>query len=308
MDITVVICTYNRAQSLRTTLESVTDLDRSANFSWEVIVVDNNSNDQTRDVVFSFINDRKIDLVYHFEGQQGHSFARNAGVRRARGRIVAFTDDDVVVDRHWLNHISEAFQNQDVAVVGGPILPIWPAPPPCWLTENLHGNLALLDYGNEDMFLDHDALWGANLAIRRAALEAHGMFDTSLGRTSGKLTCGEETDLISKIRRSGGRLRYCAGARVFHRIGAERVKKRYFRRWRKDNGELAGIRFAGPVSRSVLGIPLYIIRMFLEAFWVAVVARVRGDGNAFEKELETYHHYAFIVGRLKKFIGRVVSG
>ena len=302
MDITVVICTYNRAYSLRKTLESLVRLECNAKFSWQVIVVDNHSTDDTRAVVLSFVDNPTLDLVYHFEGRQGHSFARNAGVRRALGSIIAFTDDDVVVDHHWLNYIFEAFQDPDVAVVGGPILPIWPAAPPRWLTEDLYGNLALLDYGNEDMLLDDTALWGANLALRVGAIKTHGMFDTSLGRTSDKLFAGEEADLIRKIRLGGGKVQYCAGARVFHRIPAERLRKRYFRRWRRDNGELAGIRFAEPITRSVLGVPLYIIRMFLEAHWMAAAARVKGDGDAFEKELRACHYYGFIVGRLRAYL------
>ncbi len=299
MDITVVICTYNRAYSLRKTLESLVRLECNAKFSWQVIVVDNNSTDDTRDVVLSFVDYPKLDLVYHFEGCQGLSFARNAGVRRALGSIIAFTDDDVVVDQHWLNYIFEAFQDPDVAVVGGPILPIWPAPPPRWLTEDLYYILALLDYGNEDVLLDNDALWGANLALRVDAIKTHGMFDNSLGRTSDKLFGGEESDLIRKILQGGGKIRYCAGARVCHRIPAERMRKRYFRRWQKDYGELAGIRFAEPISRRVLGVPFYIIRMFLEALGAAAAARIRGPEDAFKKELQVFYHYGFIIGRLR---------
>ena len=301
MDITVVICTYNGAARLRRALESLTKVEGTAAYSWHVLVVDNNSSDHTKEVVHSFIDNSVIDLSYCFEGRQGLSFARNAGVKRALGKIVAFIDDDIVVHPDWLGHIFEAFRNQDVAVVGGAILPIWPAPRPSWLTEKLYNTLALLDHGVEDAFLDNEDLWGANLALRTNVIKTHGMFDTSLGRIGEKLFSGEETDLLRKIRTGGGKLFYCAKAKVFHYIPAERMQKRYFRRWNRDNGELAGARFSEPISKSIFGIPLYVVRMCLEAICIAAVARLTGHRDKFEKELKIYYYYGFFVGRLRHY-------
>src|ERR1041384_8686802 len=102
MKITVVVCTYNRCESLPKTLESLMTLTVPEAIPWEILVVDNNSKDATREVVKEFCR-RAPDRARHlFESQQGLSNARNAGIREARGEILAFTDDDVTVRPHWL--------------------------------------------------------------------------------------------------------------------------------------------------------------------------------------------------------------
>ena len=125
-DVSVVICTYNRCDLLPPALESVVE-QSAAGVGYEVIVVDNNSTDGTRRVVEAMIARRgHANLRYVFEGEQGLSHARNAGVRAARARVVAFTDDDVRAAPDWVASIKRAFdEHPEAAYVGGKVLPLW---------------------------------------------------------------------------------------------------------------------------------------------------------------------------------------
>src|SRR4051812_38541345 len=105
-DISVVIATYNRASILPVALESVLNQDTQG-ATYEVILVDNNSTDHTREVATSFIENSGEKLRYLFEAEQGVSYARNAAIEKARAPIIAFFDDDVQVARNWIATIKQ---------------------------------------------------------------------------------------------------------------------------------------------------------------------------------------------------------
>src|SRR5215831_13139648 len=146
----IVIATHNRASDLDATLGSLAALSPRRSTSWEVIVVDNNSTDDTRRVVEAYTPSFPVRLRYLFERQQGRSPALNAGIRSAEGTIIVTTDDDVRVETDWLDRIVDGLDRLGCDFVGGRVLPIWGAPPPRWLPN--HGGkhwaaIALLDYG-----------------------------------------------------------------------------------------------------------------------------------------------------------------
>ena len=105
MKITVILCTYNRCQSLVRALDSLAASILSETIEWEVLVVDNNSSDQTKAIVEDFCRQYPGRFRYLFEPQQGKSYALNAGIREARGDILAFVDDDVTVEPMWLQNL-----------------------------------------------------------------------------------------------------------------------------------------------------------------------------------------------------------
>ena len=133
MKISVVLCTYNRCQSLDKTLESVAASILSAETEWEVLIVDNNSNDRTKDVVESFSSRYPGRFRYLFEPRQGKSFALNAGVRESLGNVLAFLDDDVTVEPTWLGILAAPLNGNEWAGTGGRTLLERPFSPPSWL-------------------------------------------------------------------------------------------------------------------------------------------------------------------------------
>src|SRR5215467_10846814 len=133
MKVSVVLATYNRANQLRVALESFSQLSYPRDLSWELLVVDNNSTDATCAVVKSFAAGARFPVHYVFEKKQGRSAALNAGILQAKGEIVAFTDDDVTLDRDWLSFLKKTFDENDCTAVAGRVIPQWNHPKPDWL-------------------------------------------------------------------------------------------------------------------------------------------------------------------------------
>jgi glycosyltransferase involved in cell wall biosynthesis len=235
-DAVVLIATYNRADRLAETLEVLALSDVPRGLRWEVIVIDNNSTDHTRDVVVSRQSAYPVPLHYRAELRQGRSAALNAGIAATTAPLVLFLDDDVRVDRAWVAAAVAALQAGS-DYVGGPVRPIWEAPPPAWLDlarPDLWGTIAILDYGRESfVFEDRRRVpLGCNLGVRREVIEAAGAFRADLGRTSGKMVLGQEVpEWLARTRAAGFRGRYVPEMVIHHHVPASRLTKRYFRRW-----------------------------------------------------------------------------
>src|SRR5260370_1237736 len=133
MDLTVIICTWNRAKSLGVVLKSLEASVVPEGLEWEVLVVDNNSKDDTRAVCESFIANKPRRFRYLFHGTQGKTNALNAGIQDARSEVLALTDDDLTVDPHWIAEMYDAFKKFDCAAVGGKIVPVWNWKKPSWI-------------------------------------------------------------------------------------------------------------------------------------------------------------------------------
>ncbi|GAI88184.1 unnamed protein product, partial [marine sediment metagenome] len=123
-DISIIICTFNRYVKLKKVLNYINELIVPDELKYEVIIVDNNSNDKTKGIVERFIKKKPQIFKYLFEQKQGKSYALNSGIKNAHGEIIAFTDDDVRIDRKWLFVIMDAFKRYDCIGVGGKILPM----------------------------------------------------------------------------------------------------------------------------------------------------------------------------------------
>ena len=172
MNITVILCTYNRYESLAKALDSLAALVVPETVEWNVLVVDNNSSDGTRAIVERFCQRYPSRFHYLFEPRQGKSYALNAGIHEASGEVLAFVDDDVIVEATWLQNLTSPLQNTDWAGSGGRILPGRPFSPPRWLAVSgpyaMGGVLcAHFDLGDEAKELDRPP-YGTNMAIRKS--------------------------------------------------------------------------------------------------------------------------------------------
>lgn len=239
MDATVLICTYNRADRLGETLDSLarTRLEGPRPLRWEVVVVDNNSSDHTRATVESRIKAYPVPLRYLFEPRQGKSNALNAGLSGTRAAVVAFTDDDVRVDAHWLEAgCRPILDDPSIDYSGGPVYPIWEREIPEWLDggrSDLWGTLAILDYGAEPFVFEERKRipLGANMAVRRSLIDRIGGFDPGLGRTGTSLLGQEQADFFCRSRAAGARGLYVPAMSLRHHVPASRLDRGYFRRW-----------------------------------------------------------------------------
>src|SRR5579862_4694998 len=130
--VSVVICTYNRAELLRNTLQTLLELEVPPDVEWELILVDNNSTDETKPIVEAFATRLSRPVQYVVERTPGKSYALNTGVLASRGEILAFIDDDVLVDSGWLKALWRAFEETDCTGVGGRIRAGWTTAKPPW--------------------------------------------------------------------------------------------------------------------------------------------------------------------------------
>ena len=264
MRITVVLCTYNRHQSLQSALNSVAASVLPESVEWEVLVVDNNSSDQTRKVAEKFCSRYPGRFRYLFEAQQGKSHALNTGIREAQGSILAFMDDDVTVHPSWLQNLTAPLHTDEWVGSGGRIVPEWSFSPPRWLLTNstyAAGPLVGFDPSPNAGHLK-EAPIGTNMAFRREMFEKYGYFRTDLGPRPGSEIRNEDTEFGDRLISGGERLRYEPSALVFHPVTSNRINKDYFLRWWFHKGE-ANIRQFGvrPGTKYYVGgIPLFLFR------------------------------------------------
>lgn len=298
MDASIVVCTYNRAESLRDTLRALHALKPSANRHWEVIVVDNNSNDHTRTVVEEAQRDWPL-LRYAFVIQQGLSHARNHGIACARGEVVLFTDDDVLPEPDWLEVTLAGLEKYQADACGGYIAPIWEAPPPAWLTERFYGFLAVRTDRTDDYPIESSsqAPFGANMAIKKTVFDTLGLFDTNRGRKGKVLASGEDGEMFERILAAGLKAVFLGQSRVHHKVEAFRLTKRYFRRWRfQTSRNIAQSRgLAG--KRRLFNIPLYVFPQLLRAIGRMVWGHLtQPRDEAFNREIIFFHFLGLIQG------------
>lgn len=230
MWITIVICTWNRAQLLRAALESIGQADPPPVEGWDVLVVDNNSTDDTADVVEDFRG--RLPVTRVVETQQGLSSARNLGCRVARGNYLIFTDDDVVVEPRLLVEYARAFAaHPAVSFFGGTIEPRFLAKPPRWLARNFNrfASAYALRSGSpgvEQLTTAEFLPYGANMAFSREVLQ-DAPFSTRLGRNGTELIGGEETEFMTRLLASGRHGVWVGAAKVEHVIAKDRMTKAY---------------------------------------------------------------------------------
>jgi glycosyltransferase involved in cell wall biosynthesis len=264
MNITVILCTYNRCQSLAKALGSVAVSTLPMSIEWEVLVVDNNSRDRTRDVVEDFCRRYPGRFRYLLEPQQGKSYALNTGIRETQGEVLAFMDDDVTVESTWLQNLTAGLCSGEWAGAGGRILPEWPCTPPSWLPEKEWYGMAplvMFDLGLEAGPLTV-APFGTNMAFHRRVFEKYGIFRTDLGPRPNSEIRDEDTEFGRRLLAAGERLKYEPTAVVYHSVPQNRLQRDYFLSWWYDKGR-AGIRenrVPAGTKWFVRGIPLYLFR------------------------------------------------
>lgn len=219
--ISVVIPTRDRVKFLPDVLGSLSAQVCEAAF--EVIVVDNASSDGTRTLLIER-SDADPRFRWLHEPTLGRSVAMNAGAAAARGTLLLFTDDDVVIPPDWLESYRRFFAPRTPAerlVVGGPIHPIasdlgrWPP----WLDAAAVTDLIPLDLGDSERVLGPpEYLWGANMAMHAQVFRTIGGWDPTVGRRGHERGTYEDVEYQDRVRHGGGAVWYSPAPRVFHRV------------------------------------------------------------------------------------------
>jgi len=303
MKLTVAICTYNRPEPLRAALASLCDCE-PVDVAWELLVVDNQGDDQVRGIVESFAD--RLTLRYVVEPMLGTSHARNRAVRESTAPIVLFTDDDVTFERDWLQRMVAAIREHDeCALWGGRVEPVFPPvfdPPPKWYAPQLCPSMAdmIVQYRPSQQprawHPQHDApFYTANLALRVEAMEAVGLFDTSVGHRGGLRMGMEDSLMVRAIAQRGGRGWYAADAVVNHPVPAERMTKQYALQFARRQGALSA-----ELVREDGRVPKWIVRD-AAARWCAALRRSVAGALSFDvaKRFAGRYQMAYQGSRLK---------
>jgi len=299
INISVIICTYNRANSLADTLLCLTKQSYETE-NWELIVVDNNSNDNTKGII-SELSKQLPNLTYKFEPQQGLSYARNLGINSAKGEIIVFTDDDVLPEIDWLVQIQNNMEKYNCDACGGFIAPKWEAPPPSWLTEFFYGFLAIKTdtNGPRQLSINDELPFGANMAFRKSMFSRYGLFDTQKGRKGNILAGGEDGDMFQRLIQANCSVYYFPDIKVTHKVEAFRIKKNYFRQWRFQGSKSIAMASTFECSRRIFGIPLYLInqtaRAIIKSFFYLIT---KPQDIAFRQEMIVWHFFGLMSGIL----------
>jgi glucosyl-dolichyl phosphate glucuronosyltransferase len=242
--VTVAIPTYNRADFLRQTLAGIAQ-QQFPRDNFEILVIDNNSTDHTRAVVEEFSSSRPTPR-YIRETQQGLDYARNRAIAEARGEIIVFGDDDILVRPDWLAHMAVPIMadaaGQRIGAVGGEVIPVFPDGLPDWVREwhaplNFRTDTGPLDARHSPM--------GANLAFPAWVFKQLGGFHTALDRAAGNYFSGGDSEMIRRIRRAGFEVWFSPNAAVQHQMPASRTTFRYARRHAFDSARSRVIDRAG---------------------------------------------------------------
>ncbi len=224
--ITIAIPTYNRAALLRQTLAGIGDQQFPRDY-FEVLVIDNNSTDETRTVVGEFARERPAPR-YIREYRQGLDHARNRAIREARGEIIVFADDDILVKPDWLVQLSVPLladsSSRRIGAVGGEVIPIFPEGIPEWVS----GWYAPLEFRRDAGAIEspHNPM-GANLAIPRWIFSEMGGFNTNLDRVADRCFCGGDREMLRRVRDAGYEVWFAPDAAVQHQFPASRMTFHY---------------------------------------------------------------------------------
>ena len=264
MKVTVVVCTHNRCKTLSRTLSSVAACVVRPSVQWEVVVVDNNSSDLTRQVIEDFCTKYPMRFRCLFEPRPGKSYALNSAIRQSDADVLAFLDDDVTVDLAWLDRLTSGWVDGSWAGAGGKIVLEWPEDLPGWVSIRgpyAKNPLPDFDEGSEAKELK-TAPFGTNMVFRREMFEKYGFFRTDLGPSPRREVPrpGEDTEFGWRLIAAGERLWYEPSAIVYHPVPHSRITKEYYLEWWFDLGR-AKIRMFGVRNGTkfyLAGVPFYL--------------------------------------------------
>jgi glycosyltransferase involved in cell wall biosynthesis len=243
-DISIVVCTHNRADMLQGALASLYDLATDGRLDYEIVVIDNASTDATPQIIAAAAAASNSPLRGFQEPAKGIVPARNRGIREARGRWIAFFDDDQLADPRWLAELFRGAKQRSARVVGGAVHLTVPG----GCDRNLHPAVRML-LGETAIALSRpygDRLIPGcgNLMIERSVFEKVGLFERTVhGR-------GEDTDLFSRIERAGIPAWYFPTAIVQHLTPPERLRTDYLLKLARGVGEGVALRQAARLGRA----------------------------------------------------------
>jgi glycosyltransferase involved in cell wall biosynthesis len=269
INISVIISTYNRERYILKCLDALKEQTLNNSY-YEIIIVNNNSTDNTHLFCSNFIKENEnINLTYVIEDNPGLSWARNRGIKEAKGNVLVFLDDDAFAPDHYLKEIFNYFNNieKTASAFGGKILPKYESSKPKWMSSFLMPLMSIIDLGNSiKEFPSNKYPIGANMGFKAKLFKKYGGFNTSLGRKAGSMMGGEEKDLFNRLRDGNEKIVYLPNAWVYHLVPDSRLKKSFIKK------QALGIVNSEKTRTQLINMMTYYRRIMLEIMkWFATV-------------------------------------
>ena len=266
MILSVVICTYNRGKYIPMVLNSIQEQTLSpANF--EVLLINNNSPDNTDEIIKNYQQNSQLPIHYIIEYNQGISYARNRGVNEAQGEIIVFLDDDETVEPDFLQNVKTFFESTpDAGITAGPVVPVFETTKPEWLSKFIERAITgEYNKGNKIIKLPPKDYPGTGHAcFRKALFDKYGSFNTNLGRKGSSLMGAEDKDFFLRLMEGNEVCYYLPGAKIYHHIPAEKLTESFFDRLTYAMGKSERVRTLN------LGKRFYYRKLLEEVFkWAA---------------------------------------
>lgn len=290
MDISIILATFQRADLLNQTLRSFCLLNTKG-LEWEVLIVDNAEDRRTHDILMSYSDE--IPLKYLVETRRGKNNALNRAIPEAKGEVLVFTDDDVIVDPNWLIEVWEGTRRwPQYYVFGGRILPKFPKEKQVPFGHPFFENaFTIANWDIPEGYYNADKVWGPNMAIRAFIFKRGWRFDPNVGPDGTQCyRMGSETDLTTRLERAGFKAIYLPRSIVFHQVRSEQMntKHMYERAFRtgREYAYIAGI----PKGAVLAGVPPYLLlRMIKASLRFALSSLAMNKIYKFDQGLNYWH-------------------
>ncbi len=303
MKLDVVVPTYNRSGLLLSAISSLLEAPIPPGLDVTVFVIDNNSKDDTEEVVRKIEAESAGRVRYIKETRQGLSYARNAGIAAGSGDVIAFIDDDEEIDAQWYTVIAREFADPATQFIGGPYLANCQTPMPSWLPPGYNGVIGVIEPKPRSIMNASfpGNLQGGNAVFRRAVFDQVGPFDSRLGRSAKGLLSEEDAELYRRLISAKILGFHVPDLIIYHYIPASRLTRSYYRSWCYWRGVSHGIadKKRREPAAYFLGLPRHRIRK--AALGLAAMpmnlSPTRGEGAPFTRELAFWDLLGFIRGK-----------
>ena len=276
--------------------------------SYEILVVDNNSTDGTREVAERLQARHPGRIRYLFEPRQGKSYALNRGIGEIRGEYYAIVDDDFILPPDWVRRIVDGFtRHPDAAFLGGKVLPRWGSPPPAWLGPEHWSPIALADYGPREFVVSADnPICLLACTFRTAAVRDVGGYDTRLSVSAGRIGGVEDLEILQRLWSAGHHGVYLPGLSFEHKVEPRRLTKAYHLAWHRGHGESYAMLRDREFERSrlrLLGAPLHVYRQAVTEGLRSVLALLGSDAaRSFSAVAKASFAWGFLRRRWRDFV------
>lgn len=305
LKLSIIVCTYNRCEILKYCLDSL-EKQSADKPLYEVIVVDNNSTDYTRQVVEEYCS-RNSNFRYVFESNQGLSHARNRGAKESKVDWICYLDDDSYIGENFFAEIFKTIETQKFDIFGGVYLPWYKYRKPKWFKDEYASNLK--KRSDKGFLSDSEFVDGGIMILKRSVLKESGGFVADLGMKGGQIGYGEETELQIRLRKSGKTRGFNSNILIYHLVPRYKMKVLWFLKSNYKCGKQSSMIFSGKNEEEFNG---YFKEIIME-----LIKLIRGLIRNFKKLCEKDYywqnyiidnvaHSAYNLGQLLSFYKKEV--